>query len=122
MGVDYYTCKNCGENFPDCGDYVSCESCFAHWCSNECAKEDGHIKEHCRKYPELDDRDLMEEYRENHCDCEDCCDCEYYEPESCKYCRHEDYEDDILLDKALGLLNMSRDDLVDKINKDSGKF
>lgn len=68
MGVDYYTCKNCGENFPDCGD------------------------------------------------------CEYYEPESCKYCRHEDYEDDILLDKALGLLNMSRDDLVDKINKDSGKF
>lgn len=25
MGVDYYTCENCGETFPDCGTYAKCE-------------------------------------------------------------------------------------------------
>jgi len=26
MGVDYYVCDNCGETFPDCGDYRQCEN------------------------------------------------------------------------------------------------
>ena len=117
MGVWYYTCENCGKNFPDCGYYVSCE-CGTRWCSDECAKEDGYVVEHCRKYPDLINRDEMEEYREEHCDFKDCCDCEYYEPDGCKYCRNEDYEDDVLLDKALELLNMSRQDLIDKINSE----
>lgn len=118
MSIDYFTCKRCENNFPDCGYFVNCESCFSCWCSDECAKEDGYIKEHCKKHPDLDDRDLMEEYREDHCDYEDCCDCDYYEPDSCKYCRGEDYEDDVLLDKALKLLNMSREDLIKIINND----
>jgi len=35
MGVDFYTCANCGYNFPDCGSYFSCE-CGEHFCSNKC--------------------------------------------------------------------------------------
>ena len=26
MGVDYYSCDNCGETFPDCGIYIHCEN------------------------------------------------------------------------------------------------
>ena len=59
----------------------------------------------------------MEDYREKHCEHDDCCHCEYYEPDSCKYCRKEDYEDDELLSKALELLKMSREDLIEVINK-----
>ncbi len=118
MSVDYYTCNHCGDTFPDCGYFVSCESCGTHWCSDECAEEDGYITEHCKRIPELDNRDLMETYREYHCDFDDCCDCPEYESASCKYCRNEDYDDYILLQKALKLLNMSREDLVDVINKE----
>ena len=37
MGVDFYACSNCETTFPDCGDYVSCEQCYRHYCCNECA-------------------------------------------------------------------------------------
>lgn len=116
MGIDYLTCNYCGEAFPDCIHYVSCESCGTVWCSDECAEEDGFMREHCSKYPDLNDGDLMEEYRAIHCDFKDCTECEYYNPESCKYCRKEDYEDYVLLEKALELLKMSREDLVRMIN------
>lgn len=37
MGVDFYACGDCGETFPDCGSYYSCEQCYRHYCSTECA-------------------------------------------------------------------------------------
>ena len=40
MSIDYYSCNNCGETFPDCGDYVSCEGCGTKWCCDECAEEE----------------------------------------------------------------------------------
>lgn len=122
MGVDYYTCDYCDDTFPDCGYYVHCESCGTHWCSDECAKEDGFVREHCAIHSDLDNRDLMEKYNKEHCDFNDCVYCEHYRPDSCKYCRHEDYEDHILLDKALSLLNMTREDLITKINKERGEL
>lgn len=117
MGVDFLVCNNCGETFPDCGSWVWCESCGTDWCSDGCAEEDGFIREHCADRPYLDNRDLMEEYRETHCDFDDCIECEHYRPDSCKYCRKEDYTDHILLDKALELLKMSRKELVKLINE-----
>ena len=121
MGVDWIACNRCGETFPDCGDFVVCENCCTEWCSWECAEEDGYKPEHCNKYPELENRDEMEDYREENCQHDNCCNCEYYEPDSCKYCRHEDYDDETLLEKALELLNMSREDLVKKVNEDNGR-
>lgn len=119
MSVDYLVCSNCGDTFPDCGYWLSCESCGTCWCSDECAEEDGFVREYCSKHPDLDDRDLMESYRRTHCDFEDCTECEHYNPESCKYCRKEDYEDYVLLEKALELLKMSREELVKMINSDT---
>jgi DNA-directed RNA polymerase subunit RPC12/RpoP len=33
MGVDFYVCQSCGDTFPDCGPYWSCEECGNHICS-----------------------------------------------------------------------------------------
>ena len=41
MGIDYFSCHYCGNSFPDCSYYVSCD-CGYSWCSNECAKKDGY--------------------------------------------------------------------------------
>lgn len=35
MGVDFYACDNCGDTFPDCGDYFRCD-CEAKFCCTEC--------------------------------------------------------------------------------------
>lgn len=115
MGVDFLVCHRCRDTFPDCGSYVSCESCGTHWCSSECAEEDGWTDEHCNKHPELDDRDKMEDYRYALCDHEDCCECDEYRPAGCNFCREDDYEEDFLLEKALALLQMTRSELVEKI-------
>lgn len=64
MGVEYYTCNYCGETFSDCGGFVICE-CGTKWCDDECAEADGYISEHCSLHPDLDDYDLMYDYREN---------------------------------------------------------
>jgi hypothetical protein len=117
MGIDYYSCCHCGESFPDVDEYVSCE-CGNKWCCDECAEEDGFIRGHCTKYPILNSWKLMNDYCEENCKFDTCTSCEYYEPDSCKYCRHEDYDDYELLGKALELLKMSRDDLIAVINKE----
>lgn len=120
MSVDYLICNHCGDTFPDCGYYVTCEGCGSHWCSDECAKEDGYIEEHCKKYSILDNRDLMENYREDHCDYNDCYDCENYVGESCGYCRNEIFEDYELLNYTLKKLGITREDLI-KEYKEKGE-
>ena len=40
MGVDFYTCTNCSYNFPDCGEYWTCE-CGSNWCSQPCTEKEG---------------------------------------------------------------------------------
>ena len=121
MGISYYVCSECGDTYPDySSDSVYCENCDTGWCSEECAEKAGYVREHCKKYLDLYDRDEMEDWREENCDFEDCTECEHYVSDSCKYCRGEDFEDDILFKKALELLNMTREDLV-KIMKGEGK-
>lgn len=65
MGVDFYSCSNCSETFPDCGDYVSCD-CGVHWCNDKCACDEGIQEEddcttcsYCRK-EEVDDYLLVQ--------------------------------------------------------------
>ena len=128
MSIDYYSCEHCGDTFPDCGSYISCGNCGTMWCSDECADADGYKIEYCELEIELDECGFRK-YE----DCEeqkrclkfntvkddewiDCSDCQNYHPESCKYCRHEDYSDDILLNKAMELLKCDRQFLIDKVN------
>lgn len=117
MSIDYYVCKSCGNTFPDCRKYISCESCGARWCDETCAKEDGYIKEHCSLHPDLDNYVLMTEYRIKHCGFGSCADCRYFVLDSCKYCREEDFDDDVLLEHALELLGITRDELIARYKK-----
>ena len=41
MSVDFYSCDCCGETFPDCGFYITCD-CGKKWCSHLCAEDDGY--------------------------------------------------------------------------------
>lgn len=116
MSVDYYSCNNCGETFSDCGSFVSCETCGTKWCCDECAEEDGYIAEHCKKYDVYGYSDLGDERRIRGCKYSYCCDCPEHVSDSCKYCRNEDYDDLTLLNKALELLQMSREELVEAVN------
>ena len=116
MSVDYFVCEYCGETFSDAGHFVTCESCGTNWCSDECANEDGYVPVHCDKHHILDNMDLMEKYRESHCNSNSCYECQNYVPDSCKWCRNEDYTNETLLEKALKMLNMTRQELVDLIN------
>jgi len=85
MSVDFFDCDVCGESVCECGEYWSCD-CGKHWCSLECAETDGY-----RDEEENEDTDA---YR------------------SCKYCREEDFEDDVLLEYALEKLKLSREELL----------
>lgn len=117
MSIDYYVCNNCGEGFPDCGDYITCEGCRTKWCCDECAEEDGFVAEHCKKYEVYGYSDLDDERRIRDCEYSHCNDCSEYVPDSCKYCRNEDYDDLTLLNKALELLHMNREELIEVVNK-----
>lgn len=119
MGVDFYTCHSCEDTFPDCGDYVICESCGTHWCSDKCAEEEGYIAEHCTKYNVFGCEDLEAERKVRKC-VRNYCDgtCEFYVLDSCKFCRGEDYEDGELLSKALDLLGMTREELIHKMESE----
>lgn len=108
MGVDWLSCNNCGETFPDCGDFVSCE-CGERWCCDECAEEDGYRKASCKLGYDEYDNECEEDY------CSDSC--EHYISQSCKYCREEDFEDYELLEFALKNLGISRDRLIELYKK-----
>lgn len=125
MGVDWLSCERCGETFPDCGDFVSCnDDCYKVWCCDECAKEDGFHRASCNLGLDIssegyleDDRDLCPKAKNSNKKYIDCDGCENYTPTSCKYCRNEDYEDCDLLEKAMELLNCDRQYLINRLNE-----
>lgn len=98
MSVNYYVCKNCGNTFCDCGDYVSCE-CGESWCSDSCAEEDGFVR------------------KDYECDCEDDCNCEeeYEETSSCGYCRCEKFDEFQIIQYLLAKYNISEDDIIQEM-------
>ena len=125
MSVDYSVCSYCGNSFCDGYGSPVCEEmsggCGRKWCSDECAKEDGHIEEHCKLgrkvvhgYPESEEYkcDLALKGRDGYLSCEEC---EGYVPESCSYCRNEAFEDSELLEFALQGLDMSKEDLIEAL-------
>jgi hypothetical protein len=91
MGVDWLTCRTCGENFPDCGDFVGCE-CGEHWCSDECAETDGFQHEEDGFVPPNS---------------------KWEQETSCDICREEDFEDYQLLTLAMKKLGLTRYELID---------
>ncbi len=47
MGVDWYSCSDCGETFPDCGGYTSCicGEMFHEGCADDLREEFGTVDE-----------------------------------------------------------------------------
>lgn len=97
MGVDFYTCENCGYNFPDCGSYFSCSGCDARFCSNECGG-----------------RQVIEE------ESEDEVDDEHYHEEltSCVLCRKETATSHELLHFLLGHFNITYEQAMELYRKE----
>lgn len=91
MSIDYYSCAICGHNFPDCGDYVSCEHCFNHFCSKKCAK---------MAYAELDEEADIDNNEEE-------------EYPHCCICRKEAANDYILLEALLRHFNLTREQALE---------
>ena len=85
------SCKSCGDSFGDYGDYGDFEFCDCRnkWCCDDCASDDGLVIDE-----ETDER-------------------------SCNYCRKEDYDNDTLLSKALKLLKLTRDGLIEIVNEET---
>jgi hypothetical protein len=89
MGVDFWICHFCKDTFPDCGDYTRCNTCEIHWCSDDCAIEEGWI-----------DSEEEDDYGNS--------------SSTCSFCRNESAEDSDLLDFALEKLGISREDLEEE--------
>jgi hypothetical protein len=99
MGVDFLACETCGDTFPDCGDYVSCE-CGRRWCSDSCAESDGFREEEDGFTPK---------------------DSNWGQDTSCDFCRGEDFEDYEILAEVLALLGKTRKDIIEilKVKKEA---
>ncbi|AKA61499.1 hypothetical protein CPT_Stahl71 [Bacillus phage Stahl] len=99
MGVDYLTCANCEDNFPDCGPHVSCD-CGNRWCDDSCAEGDGFREEPNGFTPKNGT---------------------YEQETSCNYCRGEDVDDADLLAAFLHMTKMTREQAVEWYNKVQAK-
>lgn len=95
MGVSFYTCEECGHNFPDCGDYFRCYSCNSKFCSDECGGR------------EVED----EEQEETEDDWE--------EITTCIFCRMESATDTDLLNFLLKTYNLTRNQVFELYKKEN---
>jgi hypothetical protein len=87
MGVDFYRCPLCHENYPDCGSYFECEVCPSRTCGAcERAGKFG------RYYNPPDDE-------------------EYDPSEGCPFCNLTEVHDNDLMEFALAKLGMTEDQL-----------
>ena len=125
MSVDYYSCERCGDTFPDCGDYTTCNEdaggCGRTWCDDGCAEADGYIREYCKLEKEVDngycegDCEFSIKDTYGHASCDKC---KNYIGASCSYCRNEAFEDSELLEYALLKLDISKEDLIQDLITD----
>ena len=96
MDIDYLTCNYCGDTFPDCMSYTTCnEDCCNIWCNATCANKEG--------------------WRQDNDDDVDKDDEEY----SCKYCRNEDLDDTTLAKFLLKRCGLTRKQAVKEFNDKS---
>jgi hypothetical protein len=90
MGIDYYTCANCGDAFADCNDYFSCEHCYEHFCTDECGG---------KETEDNDDPDSDAEIM------------------SCIFCRREVTHDYDMIQFLLDKLSLTYDQAMDLYNE-----
>lgn len=94
MGVDWYTCSNCTETYPDCGYYFRCTGCEMSFCTDKCGGK--------KVIEQVDD-----EYGE--------------QLTSCILCRNEDATESELYHYALRRLSMDHEVLKAEYLEDKKK-
>ena len=87
MGISYYTCAGCDNNFPDCADGVVWCDCGNHFCCDDCAKMID-VNE-----PDGDEEDWEESLQ--------CC-----------ICRKEEANDGLLLEALLRHYKITKEDAL----------
>lgn len=87
MGVDFYTCDDCHDTFPDCGSYFGCDYCNNMLC-DECAR-----KHKAGFYADFEDGD---DGSDGHC----------------PFCEGEVVSDDDLLSFAMLRMGVTYEELV----------
>ena len=129
MGVEWIRCNKCENNFPDCGEYVRCQTCSEqgigiYWCNDDCATADGHgvylEDASTGKWVEVDEYDpyhaeLLQALQARELEKFGKVDTEYFNDiwESCHFCRGDDASDEELLVHAMSLLRMTRRRLLE---------
>lgn len=97
MGVDFLVCSACGETFPDCGSFVTCNEdfggCGKRFCSEECAQYQRGDAEEDGDYEAFEEASAEEQEATK---------------SSCIDCRGENPSDGNLLHFLLELTDMSR--------------
>jgi hypothetical protein len=96
MGVDFYSCSNCRETFPDCGYYFTCSQCEHMFCSNDCGGRE-YVKDENGEHK-------TSRYGE--------------ELTSCILCRKEDATSDQLLHFLLAKFGLTRDQAMEMYKKE----
>lgn len=96
MGVDFYPCEECGETFPDCGDYCSCEMCSVMLCT-PCANEKG-LSSQITDLNQCDEAEKAEAVGEGYC--------------QCPYCTGESVTEELLMKFAMEKLGVDREGLA----------
>jgi hypothetical protein len=94
MGIDYYSCANCGRNFPDCGNFFGC-LCGEYFCSNECGGRQAEDPP-----DDLDDDDYYEDVT------------------TCILCRKESFTDADMMQFLLIKLNLTYEQAVDMLKRE----
>lgn len=95
MGVDFYECDVCEQSFADCNKYASCGDCGGNLCEF-CAKRYGVM------FAMANLNDLTDEEKGEVGECE------------CPFCSGKILTDNILLNFALSLLKLTKEELGEK--------
>lgn len=100
MGIDYYSCDECGEAFPDVCGYAVCTDCGNRLCS-KCMNEYG-------VSGEMSSAESLEEVEEEFKD----------EYDLCPFCSDDIITDDVLLAFAIEMLDTTKEKLIEEYLKD----
>jgi hypothetical protein len=109
IGIDFKTCQNCQENFPDCGYYFQCEDCWNALC-DDCSKEYKAGRHSGLPWPTGIDEDTGETYKYDG------------DNRNCPFCELTIVSDEELFKFALEKLCLTKEELTIKYKENINTY